>query len=61
MNYILIKQVCSMSKRELSKEYPKNITYKITPAGSLGLLALGDIGLRAWRKVKLSTPKTPKA
>jgi hypothetical protein len=26
--------------------------YQITPEGSLGLLALGDIGLRAWRKVK---------
>lgn len=27
-------------------------TFKITPAGSLGILALGDIGLREWRKVK---------
>lgn len=26
--------------------------FKITEKGSLGLLALGDIGLRAWRKVK---------
>ncbi len=25
---------------------------EITKEGSLGLLALGDIGLRAWRKVK---------
>lgn len=24
----------------------------ITPKGSLGLLALGDIGLQAWREVK---------
>jgi hypothetical protein len=30
----------------------KNIEYKITEKGSLGLLAYGDIGLRAWRKVK---------
>ena len=29
-----------------------NINYKITEKGSLGLLAYGDIGLRAWRKVK---------
>lgn len=24
--------------------------YKITPQGSLGLLALGHVGLRLWRK-----------
>ncbi|MDU8885767.1 hypothetical protein RXV94_06315 [Yeosuana sp. MJ-SS3] len=30
----------------------KNIQYKITEKGSLGLLAYGDKGLRAWRKVK---------
>ena len=28
------------------------IEYQITEKGSLGLLAYGDIGLRAWRKVK---------
>lgn len=27
-----------------------NKEYKITPQGSLGLLALGHIGLRMWRK-----------
>ena len=26
--------------------------FEITEKGSLGLLAYGDIGLRAWRKVK---------
>ncbi len=26
--------------------------YTITSKGSLGVLALGDIGLREWRKVK---------
>lgn len=30
----------------------KDIKIEITKEGSLGLLALGDIGLRAWRKVK---------
>ncbi|WP_157503266.1 hypothetical protein [Mangrovimonas xylaniphaga] len=30
----------------------KQDKYTITPEGSLGLLALGDIGLRAWREVK---------
>lgn len=28
------------------------VPYKITEKGSLGLLALGDIGLRTWREVK---------
>lgn len=30
----------------------EKIEFKITEKGSLGLLAYGDIGLRAWRKVK---------
>jgi hypothetical protein len=30
----------------------KTIEFAITEEGSLGLLAYGDIGLRAWRKVK---------
>jgi hypothetical protein len=30
----------------------KNKTYEITPEGSLGLLALGAIGLRKWREVR---------
>jgi hypothetical protein len=29
-----------------------SIEFAITKEGSLGLLANGDIGLRAWRKVK---------
>ena len=29
-----------------------DLEYKISPKGSLGLLALGDIGLEAWRKVR---------
>ena len=29
-----------------------NLKVDITKEGSLGLLAIGDIGLRAWRKVK---------
>ena len=28
------------------------VEFKITEKGSLGLLAYGDVGLRAWRKVK---------
>lgn len=27
-------------------------SFEITSEGSLGLLALGDIGLRAWRKIR---------
>ena len=26
--------------------------YEVTPLGSLGLLALGDVGLQAWRKAR---------
>ncbi|MDG4715037.1 MULTISPECIES: hypothetical protein [Winogradskyella] len=29
-----------------------NHNYEVTEKGSLGLLALGDVGLRAWREVK---------
>ena len=32
-------------------------SYNITAKGSLGILALGDIGLRAWRKVKQESNK----
>lgn len=35
----------------------QNSQFIITPQGSLGLLAYGDIGLRAWRKVKETTSK----
>ena len=31
--------------------------YKIKEKGSLGLLAYGDIGLRAWRQVKQNNKK----
>jgi hypothetical protein len=35
----------------------KQTEYQITPQGSLGILASGDIGLRAWRKVKNTEPE----
>lgn len=38
-----------MENKKLSEEELMKIT---TPQGSLGLLALGDVGLRIWRKVK---------
>lgn len=31
--------------------------YNITAKGSLGVLAFGDVGLRAWRKVKQNVSK----
>ena len=34
------------------KEEKNKIAVQITEKGSLGLLALGDIGIRAWREVK---------
>ena len=41
-----------MTKKESQSKADNNSNYQITEKGSLGLLALGDIGLRAWRKVK---------
>jgi hypothetical protein len=40
----------SMSDRKVKREYfdPKKVPF----LGSLGLLALGDVGFKAWRKVK---------
>jgi hypothetical protein len=38
-------------KKHLDKKYT------ITEKGSLGVLALGDIGLREWRKVKNANRK----
>ena len=34
------------------------MSFKITPEGSLGLLALGDVGLREWRLVRNEFTKT---
>ena len=34
------------------KDKPIIKGYNITEQGSLGILALGDVGLRAWRKVR---------
>ncbi len=34
--------------------------YKITAGGSLGLLALGDIGLEKWREVRKAAEKAKK-
>ena len=41
-------------KSKINHTQNKNIlnAYTITEKGSLGLLALGDIGLRAWRKAR---------
>lgn len=41
-----------MLKKEHNTPDNFNKNFQITPKGSLGLLAFGDIGLRAWRKVK---------
>ncbi len=34
-----------------------NPSFEVTIQGSLGLLAYGDIGLRAWRKIKKDAKK----
>ncbi|TVZ58782.1 hypothetical protein NA63_1290 [Flavobacteriaceae bacterium MAR_2010_105] len=41
-----------MSNKENNTRDNSKENFQITPKGSLGLLALGDVGLRAWRKVK---------
>ena len=46
-----------MSNGKSQETHKKKLTFTITPKGSLGLLAYGDIGLREWRKVKRNTPK----
>ncbi|CAI8395969.1 MAG: hypothetical protein OSB17_00455 [Ulvibacter sp.] len=42
------------------KEKSKIVVFdpkKVTPEGSLAILALGDIGFDAWRKVKIAHNK----
>jgi len=39
-------------KSRTQQKKNKSVTYVIPQKGSLGLLAAGHIGLRAWRKVK---------
>ena len=43
------------------KQNKDKLKYKITPGGSLGLLALGHVGLMAWRDVKSRNSKLKKA
>ena len=42
--------------KKRSKKIEKS-SYNITAKGSLGILAFGDIGLRAWRKAKQESNK----
>ena len=42
-------------KKIVNKKKPSG--YTVTLEGSLGLLAIGDIGLRVWRKYKKSANK----
>jgi len=39
-------------KNNKSLQTEQKVEFEITEKGSLGLLALGDIGLREWRKVR---------
>jgi len=40
-------------KRDLSE-----MRFHMTPEGSLGILAYGDVALQAWRKIKKSKANT---
>ena len=44
----------------MKKPETNPLTYKITPQGSLGVLALGDVGVQAWRKAKTENEEKPK-
>lgn len=38
----------------------KKLDYTVTPQGSLGLLALGDVGIKLWREAIEKEPKKKK-
>jgi hypothetical protein len=40
------------SKKEMKKKTGTEIPFEIPKEGSLGLLALGAVGVREWRKVR---------
>ncbi len=44
-------------KKDNKKEDIIEIPYKVTPAGSLGVLALGHVGINAWREAKKNKQK----
>ncbi|WP_040281202.1 hypothetical protein [Psychroserpens damuponensis] len=52
INYCFVKQITLLKMTNKNKILTNNQSYTITIEGSLGLLAYGDIGLRAWREVK---------
>ena len=41
----------------MKKKSPKQRPYVVTKKGSLGLLAYGDLGFKAWRKTKTKIKK----
>lgn len=41
-----------MNDKKIIIKYQKGEEYIIPPGGSLGLLALGNVGVRAWKKAK---------
>ena len=52
MYFIIIIQKTNINLDKKKEKVTKGLPFKIPKQGSLGLLAYGDIGLRAWRKVK---------
>lgn len=49
-----------MKSTQRNTNKKEELLYNITVKGSLGILAFGDIGLKAWRKVKQNMPKEDK-
>jgi hypothetical protein len=48
------------SKEEIKQNAGAEIPFKIPVEGSLGLLALGAVGIREWRKVRDANKKVNK-
>jgi hypothetical protein len=53
---IILYNLIMKSTQKNTNKNEKSL-YNITVKGSLGILAFGDIGLKAWRKIKQNMPK----
>lgn len=62
-SYFYKKITMDSEKNIPGKDAEKNknaVPFEIPVEGSLGLLALGDVGIRAWRKVRDEAKKSDK-
>jgi hypothetical protein len=59
LKIIILYNLNMKSTQKITNKNEKSL-YNITVKGSLGILAFGDIGLKAWRKVKQNILKEEK-